>query len=512
MENRSDIEKQSAKQIKAGAIISYISVIANMLLGFVYTPWMLKMIGDSDYGLYSTATALIAMFMLDFGLSAGVSRFVSKYNAEHDQESVNNFLGLVYKLYLVITVLIFVVLTVIFFFIERIYTGFTADEIYKFRIVYIIASLSTLANFPFITLNGILTAYEKFAALKICNLATRLMTVLFTVAALLCGQGVYMLVAANALSTIIIIFVKIYIIKRRTPIRVNFRYRSRKMLKEIFGFSIWSTVGSVAQRFIFNFMPTILGMVTNTVAITRFSLASALEGYTWTFSEALNGLFLPKVSRITASEDKDVLPLMIKVGRINLMIISLLIIGFVVLGREFIELWLGGNYGDVYIATLFLIIPGIISQPQQIANTTVIALNKVKIQAIIMCGSSLINVILAYFLSKKWGAVGASASVCAAFFFRMICMNVVYYKELHIDLKKFFTECHIKMLPSLIIILAIGLCEAHFIPLRGLIGFLTKGACFTVTYATIMWIWGANSYEKDLIRSVCSGIKNKISS
>ena len=512
MKNRNDIEADSSKQIKAGAIISYITVILNMVLGFVYTPWMLKMIGDSDYGLYSTATALITMFTLDFGLSAGVSRFLSKYNAEHDQESINNCLGLVYKLYFAITVVIFIVLTIVFFHIERIYTGFTPEEIHKFRVVYVIASISTLINFPFITLNGILTSYEKFAALKICGLAAKLMTVVFTVMALLCGQGVYMLVAVNALSTVIIITVKLGIIKRKTPIKVNFSYRSRKMLKDVFGFSIWSSVGSIAQRFIFNFMPTILGMVANTVAITKFSLASAIEGYVWTFSEALNGLFLPKVSRITASNsnDKNVLPLMIKVGRINLMIVSFLVLGFAVLGRDFIMCWLGEGYEEVYMSALLLIVPTFITQPQQIANTAIIALNKVKIQAIIMCATSAVNVILSYFLSRIIGVVGAAVSVCVAYFLKAVCLNILYYKELKINIFEFFKRCHIKIILTLIIVFVLGICEVHFIPINGVLGFLLKGVCFTVIYITVVWTIYVNGYEKELVKSVINSMKRKV--
>ena len=37
---------------------------------------------------------------MDFGMSAAVSRFVSKYRAEGNQEAVNNFLGVIYKLYI----------------------------------------------------------------------------------------------------------------------------------------------------------------------------------------------------------------------------------------------------------------------------------------------------------------------------------------------------------------------------------------------------------------------------
>ena len=83
----------SSKQIKLGAMLSYFTIAFNIVAGLIYTPWMITQIGQSNYGLYTLATSLITMFLVDFGMSAAVTRFVAKYNAEKDQEKVNNFLG-----------------------------------------------------------------------------------------------------------------------------------------------------------------------------------------------------------------------------------------------------------------------------------------------------------------------------------------------------------------------------------------------------------------------------------
>jgi len=66
--------------------------------------------GKNNYGLYILAASIISMFTFDFGMSTAVTRFVSKYNAERDQQSVNNFLGIVYKLYFLISGIVSVLL------------------------------------------------------------------------------------------------------------------------------------------------------------------------------------------------------------------------------------------------------------------------------------------------------------------------------------------------------------------------------------------------------------------
>ena len=103
----------SNKQLKIGAVISYISIALNILAGFIYTPWMINMIGKGDYGLYTLANSLITLFLVDFGLGSAVSRYIAKYRAEGRQDKINNFLGLVYKLYLIIDAVIFIALIIL---------------------------------------------------------------------------------------------------------------------------------------------------------------------------------------------------------------------------------------------------------------------------------------------------------------------------------------------------------------------------------------------------------------
>lgn len=96
----------SSKQIKLGALISYFAIAFNIVAGLIYTPWMISKIGQSNYGLYTLATSVISMFVMDFGMGAAVTRFLSRYNAMGDKKAVNDFLGLIYKLYLAIDAVI----------------------------------------------------------------------------------------------------------------------------------------------------------------------------------------------------------------------------------------------------------------------------------------------------------------------------------------------------------------------------------------------------------------------
>ena len=47
-------------QRKAGTLLSYAYIIITNTISLFYTPFMLRMMGQSDYGLYGTASSFIA--------------------------------------------------------------------------------------------------------------------------------------------------------------------------------------------------------------------------------------------------------------------------------------------------------------------------------------------------------------------------------------------------------------------------------------------------------------------
>ncbi|MBE7018941.1 MAG: hypothetical protein E7413_03575 [Ruminococcaceae bacterium] len=507
-----NIEAKSTRQIKIGAIISYLALALDVVAGLIYTPWIIRQIGDSDYGLYTLATSLITMFMLDFGMSAAVAKFVSHYRAKGDQQGMNNFLGMIYKLYIIVSAVICTVLIVVFFNINQIYVKLTPSELGAFKVVYLIAASSMVLCFPFITLNGIMTAHEQFARLKLADVFNKVVTILLTIIALLFGMGLYALVGVHAIMNLLTIGVKWLMIRKTTKIKVNFRYSDKGMLKEITGFSFWTTVQSIAQRFIFNITPTVLGVVSGSVGITMFGLASTLEGYVFKFSQAINGMFMPKISRATLDQTtgEAVLPLMIKVGRIVLSIAGILIIGIVTLGQNFINVWLGDGYQVVYFCTVLLVLPAVFHLPQQVANTTVVVLNKVKSAGIVYTIMAGINLILSFAFGHFWGAIGCSLSICIAYFVRTLLMNVVFYKQLNINVFQFFKECHGKMAIGLLLTLGIGFLIGNYVTVgSGWISFLIQVVCLAVSYGVIMWLFGWNKYEKNLFSSAIGSVIKK---
>ncbi len=495
----------SSKQIKLGALMSYFAIAFNMISGLLYTPWMISQIGQSNYGLYTLASSFITLLVMDFGMSAAVARFVSKYRAEGNQQAMNDFLGIVQKFYLLVDAVVFLLLVIISFFVEDIYGNLSPTELETFKVLYVIVGLFSVISFPFSHLNGILSAHEEFVGLNLANLFHKVFIIVAMVFALIMGYGVYALVTVNAVSGILTILIKLVIIRKKTGIKVNFKYRNKGILKEIFSFSFWTTVSTLAQRLIFNITPSIITAVslTGTIGVAVFGLAQTIEGYVYTFATAINGMFMPRVSKLVYEDKREtgLMDLMIKVGRIQCMIIGVLVVGFISFGKSFIvDIWNKPDFADSYLCAVLLIIPSYFFLPLQIANTTLVVENKVKLNAFVAVGTGILNVILSSILSKFWGALGSSISIFIVYMMRNVFLVIIFKKVLNLDMWKFFKATFLKITPFLLIVLCFGLSLEYFNPITsGYLRFFINGVTFVIVFAIIMVLFVMNNYEKELI-------------
>ncbi len=491
----------NSKQIKFGAVLSYVAIAFNIISGLLYTPWMVDTIGQSQYGLYTLANSLITMFLVDFGLSMATGRYLSKYNAEGNREAAERFLGAVYKLYMLIDAVIFTVLFVLFFFLDQIYVKLTPSELEQFKVVYIISALFSVINFPFVTFNGILTAYEKFVPLKVIDLLYRVFNIAFTVIALLMGQGLYALVSVHAAVGLLVIVLKFFVIQKTVPLKVNMKRAEKGIYKEIFGFSIWVTISSLALRLIINITPSILGITANAAAIAVFGIITTIEGYTFTITNAINGMFMPKISQIMArnNAENELNKLFLSVGKIQYGINGLIVAGFAVMGQSFISLWMGNDFSEAYYGALLIIVPGLFFNSLQIATTAMVVTNQVKLCAWVNIGTGILNVLLSFPLSYYWGATGACMSICIAYVAKNIVLHIIYHKVLPLNIISFIKDCYLRMSVPIIIAIIAGFVMNYFIPDGGWLFFLLKAGIIAVLYLICSLTIGYTKEERKKI-------------
>ena len=221
------------------------------------------------------------------------------------------------------------------------------------------------------------------------------------------------------------------------------------------------------------------------------------------FAAAVNGLFLARISRYIADRREDrIYSLMVTVGRYQLAFMGMIFIGFFCIGKEFMTVWMGPEYESSALCAFLVFIPDLLLFTEEIADETLIAKNLVKQRAFANIGMTLLCTGLSFPLSSFFGAAGACMAIAISYLFTFICMNIVYSRELHLDIPKFFRECYGSFLiPYLLIILISSLILPH-VPFGGWKGLILKGLIVAMIYLILIWNLALKKEEKQMVRKI----------
>ena len=454
--------------------------------------------------------SVVTLFVMDFGIGAAVSRYLSNYRAKGDEKSIGNFLGITVKLYLIIDAILFVLLLITYTYINNIFTQLTAQELEVFKIVFIIAALFSLYSLFASPLNGIIVAYERFSFLKTIGIASKIVSVMLIIILLQFSDEVYLLVLINAFVGVLVSFIKFRYVKLKLKLSFNIKYSNMKLVKQIFGFSGFVFLAAILEQLTVNIGPTILGSVSGgTTQIAYYAIGQTMYIFVLGFASSLNGLFLPKVSRLVAGNNKKkITELMIKVGRIQLIILGLLILGVITMGYEFMIIWMGENYVTSYYVVIFLIIPYLIISTLNIAYMTMIAEGKMFKRVVAAGVSTCFSLVIGILSAEYYGAIGIAIGVSIGNILgNIICMCYIYHKYLKINILYFFKECHLKLFTPLFIALCFGFFQQFIFKTDGPLFFAIKVIIMTVFYIASMWLMGLNKYEKNISIEILKKIR-----
>ena len=85
--------EQGKSQLSIGIILSYVNMLVGNLIPLLYTPIMLQLLGQSEYGLYklsSTVTSYLTLISL--GIGSAVVRYLIDAKIHDEEEGKEKYL------------------------------------------------------------------------------------------------------------------------------------------------------------------------------------------------------------------------------------------------------------------------------------------------------------------------------------------------------------------------------------------------------------------------------------
>lgn len=498
-------------QLKMGAILSYINILAGLIIGLGYTPVMIRLLGQSEFGLYSLIGSLVAyLSVLDMGLGNTIVRYISKNRAIGGKKSESELNGLFLATYSVIGLITLIVGSILYFNVDNMFGAtLSIDQIERAKIMMILLIFNIAISFPLSVFASLMQAYERFIFLRIFNIISVLLKPIIALPFLFMGYGAVTLVVTATIVNIACLLTNVYYCFKYLDIHFSKGHFEKAFLYEISGYAFFIFLNAIVDKIYWGTGQFILGIVSGTIQVAIYAIAMQFMNMYMQFSNAISGVLLPKVTMMVANgaTNKELTSLMIRIGRLQYIIVNYILVIFFLVGEEFLYLWAGENYLSAYpiimILMCVLIIPLI--QNVGISITQAMNLNCFRMTSYTIC--AVINIFISFWAAKFYGGLGCaiSSSICI-FIATGLIMNWYYINKLKLNMNMFWKNI-IQMFPSSVILVFIVLVFKKIYTIEySWFNLIIEIIIYSLIYMISMYILSLNDYEKNILKNM----RNKI--
>lgn len=501
-------------QLKAGAALNYVVIVLNMLVGLLYTPYMLRMMGQSEYGLYSLVASVISyLTVLDLGLGNAIIRYTAKFRAEGKITEQYEMFGMFLILYIVIGVIAFIAGLGLYFSVDTLFgSTMTIEELDKARIMMLFLIFNLAVTFPLSIFGSIITAYERFVFPKLVNIIRIVLNTIIMICLLEMGYKAIAMVILQTLFNLLTLIINYFYCKYKLRIKIFFRNFQWGFLKEVSIYSFWIFLNVIMDRIYWSTGQFVLGAFVSTAAVAVFAVAIQLQQMYMQFSSAISSVFLPKVTGMVARNDnrKEISDLFIRTGRIQYIVIALILTGFIVFGRDFINLWAGSDYESAYPITLLFFISLAVPLIQNLGITVLQARNQMKFRSFLYLVIAIFALIFQIVLAREYGGIGCAIAIAGALFIGQgLLMNVYYQRKQGLDIWNFWKEI-LKMSVVPVVMCLSAMYILHDKVLDSWLSLGIAAVLFLVIYLPLFFCFSMNQSERNLIIKPIESIVYKI--
>lgn len=494
------------KQIKYGSIITYLNIVFNLVINFALTPFILECLGSSEYGVYKIVQSFTGQLaVMSFGLSTVTARYIVLYNTQKKQKDKENFLFMAYSIAGILTLGVVLIGLILYASMDYIYANsLTAIELQIAKKLCIILIFNVAFSILCDAFSGVIRAYERFVVSNMLNMLRLILRLLSIVVLLNLGVKSIGIVLTDLSITILILLFSIIYVRFNLKERARFYYFDKNLLIEIGTFAFAVFLQAIVNQVNQNLDNTILGIMTSTSVVTVYSVALTLYTCFISLVTALSNMFGPRATKMVANgaTGEELTDFVIGPGRIQTMVALLGIVGFVILGKDFVEIWMGPGFDDVYKITLILIIPAIIPLIESVTNNILDAMMKRMARSLALLGMCAINLVSSIIFIHFFGYIGAAfGTALSVIVGHGIILNIYLHKKIGINVLRMFKSIFKGILVAALISLALG-SLVSLIPGDGIIWFVIKGGLVVLIYGVAMYVLAMNAQEKGYVKNI----------
>jgi len=411
----------TSKKLIHNTVFNVVALVSNALIGFFLIRFFLGQLGEIRCGVWFLIAGSVFRYaaMLSLGLNSSINRYIPVFLAQNDEDGVRRVISTSFFFFSIVGIVLAISSVVIYYNVGS-WFAIEPELVGKAAALVLVVGFSFALVMPLQPATAILSGLQRYDVINLAMLVTLLFRTALLIALLLQGYGlVTMGLAFGASEVLLRILHSLFVRKFLTVASLSFANVDFKLLREMLGYGINTFMYAAGAIVIYKASSVIIGIFLDTAQVSRFEIAAAGVLLLSQFLQAFTAAIKPAVSDLDARNDH------LRVKEISFLSqkYSLLMIipggcFLVVMGREFLSIWVGGKIQDPAVINTMGVILAILAvghclQLAQHSNFLVlVGRGQHKIFGIFMISMALVCVTAAVISVKvlNWGLLGIAWS------------------------------------------------------------------------------------------------------
>jgi O-antigen/teichoic acid export membrane protein len=437
---RTNLKVEALRNISS----NWFGLAVSIAVGFFLSPFILHKLGDDAFGLWVLIFSITGYYgLFDLGIRSSVIKYVAKYSAVHDYDSLTRLINTSLFAYSCLAAVLLLISGAGFFYVDSIFhvsPGFLNTA----RWLFLIVGTALALSLPLSVFNGVLQGLQNFHWLNLVQVASNLLRALLIVFVLNHGRGLLTIALITVVLPLLASGVYIFIVRRLIPITFTWQHVDRGSFRQLLNYGVVTFMILVADRLRFQSDAMVIGIFLSASAITYFSIGSKLVDYSNNVVDSMADTFMPMSSHFDATGDTSRMrELFITGNRACALVMLPICATLIILGKSIIEAWVGPRYLSSYVILVLLIVPRAVYRCQGASTRILFGMARHKPLAIALLIEGIANLILSIILIRRFGIVGDAVGTAIP----LLCTSLIflpYYlcRLLGIRLREFVTRAY----------------------------------------------------------------------
>lgn len=480
-----------------------------MVCGLFLSSFLLRSLGDSEYGLYQTISAFATyLVLLEFGTGTVMSRNIAVCKANGRNEDLDRNISTIWFITVTLSALIILLSAVFYFSIGTIYKNtMTVEQVSYAKKIFIFVTVYLIFSFYTQTLNGMLLGYEQYTFSQTLNCIRIILRTGLLVGIILYKPYAIVIAFTDMVLSFLILVLTWFYCKKHYNVKFKFENFDKGILIEALPFCLALMIQALVNQANNNVDKFVIGAMVSMESVAIYSVAQYIYSVFSSVTTIPITMYLPQVAKdISAGKKgKEFTDTLVEPCRLVVLVGGAIIFGFFAVGKQFIKIVYGANYNAAWIYTLIIMIPMFINMTNGILINVLDVLKKRIVRSWVLLGTTVLNIILTVIFIKTIGIIGAViATAIATLLGQVLIMNIYYDRKLGIKVMRLFVQSYKGILPVFTVASAISFIIARFIT-NDILSFALGGILFIITSLILLLLLGLNENEKTKFKSIIRG-------